>query len=129
VANDAGANYLYRGNGKGNFSDAGFTSGVTYNENGVAQANMGIAIGDYLHTGRLSVLLTHFNIEHAALYRNDGQMSFTDVFYGGEAAGKQLNSTRRAACIRPKTPQSSASSSQRRRRESRRRNQRSCRRI
>jgi enediyne biosynthesis protein E4 len=90
VANDASANYLYRGDGKGNFSDAGFTSGVAYNENGVAQANMGIAVGDYLHTGRLSILLTHFDSEYAALYRNDGKMSFTDV----SASSGVLKSTR-----------------------------------
>lgn len=79
VANDAGANYLYQGDGRGRFADAGFTSGVAYSENGVAQANMGIAVGDYLHTGRLSVLITHFDNEYAALYRNDGKMNFTDV--------------------------------------------------
>jgi enediyne biosynthesis protein E4 len=90
VANDAGANYLYQGDGKGNFSDAGFTSGVAYNENGVAQANMGIAVGDYLHTGRLSILITHFDSEYAALYRNDGKMSFTDV----SASSGVLKSTR-----------------------------------
>ena len=40
---------------------------------------MGIALGDYLHTGRMSVLITHFDNEYAAFYRNDGDMNFTDV--------------------------------------------------
>ena len=79
VANDAQPNYLYQGDGTGKFVDAGFTSGVAYNENGKAQANMGIALGDYLHAGRMSILITHFDSEYAALYRNDGKMSFTDV--------------------------------------------------
>jgi hypothetical protein len=52
---------------------------VAYNDNGMAQANMGIALGDYLHTGRMSILISHFDNEYAALYRNDGKMSFTDV--------------------------------------------------
>jgi hypothetical protein len=90
VANDAGANYLYQGDGKGKFTDAGFTSGVAYNENGVAQANMGIALGDYLHSGRMGVLITHFDSEYAALYRNDGGLSFTDV----SAASGVLKATR-----------------------------------
>lgn len=79
VANDAQPNYLYQGDGRGKFVDAGFTSGVAYSDSGKAQANMGIAVGDYLHTGRMSILITHFDSEYAALYRNDGKMSFTEV--------------------------------------------------
>jgi hypothetical protein len=40
---------------------------------------MGIAVGDYLHTSRMSVLISHFDNEYAAFYRNDGDMNFTDV--------------------------------------------------
>ena len=40
---------------------------------------MGIALGDYMHTGRMSLLISHFDNEYAAFYRNDGDMSFTDV--------------------------------------------------
>ncbi len=79
VANDAQPNYLYQGDGAGKFVDAGFTSGVAYSDAGKAQANMGIALGDYLHTGRMSILVTHFDSEYGALYRNDGKMSFTEV--------------------------------------------------
>jgi hypothetical protein len=66
-------------NGAGKFVDAGFSSGVALNENGAAQANMGIALGDYLHTGRMSLLISHFDNEYAAFYRNDGYMDFTDI--------------------------------------------------
>ena len=79
VANDVGANYLYKGDGTGRFTDIGLISGVAYNENGQVQANMGVAVGDYLHTGRFSVFVSHFDNEYAALYRNDGGMSFSDV--------------------------------------------------
>src|SRR5580658_5813141 len=79
VTNDGQPNYLYRGNGAGKFVDVGFPSGVALNENGAAQANMGIALGDFLHTGRLSFLLSHFDNEYAALYRNDGNLSFSDI--------------------------------------------------
>ncbi len=81
VANDAGPNYLYKGDGAGRFTDAGFTSGVAYNENGQAQANMGVALGDYLHTGRVSIFISHFDNEYAALYRNDGGMTFSEVSF------------------------------------------------
>ncbi|KAA6459690.1 CRTAC1 family protein [Acidobacteria bacterium AB60] len=79
VANDGQPNYLYKGDGNGGFVESGFTSGVAYNENGSAQANMGIALGDYLHQGRLSLFISHFDNEYAALYRNEGHMNFTDV--------------------------------------------------
>jgi len=81
VANDAGPNYLYKGDGAGRFTDAGFTSGIAYNESGQAQANMGVALGDYLHTGRFSVFVSHFDNEYAALYRNDGAMTFSEVSF------------------------------------------------
>ena len=90
VTNDGQANYLYKGNGAGKFEDVALTSGVAANEDGLEQANMGIAIGDYLHTGRMSLLLSHFDIEYAALYRNDGDMNFTDVsIASGIARGTQ----------------------------------------
>ena len=79
VTNDGQPNYLYRGDGAGRFTDAGFTSGVAYNDNGSAQANMGVALGDYLHKGRMSLLISHFDNEYAALYRNEGGMNFTDA--------------------------------------------------
>jgi hypothetical protein len=81
VTNDAGPNYLYQGDGTGRFTDAGFTSGVAYNQNGQAQANMGLALGDYLHTGRFSIFISHFDNEYAALYRNEGAMNFTEVSF------------------------------------------------
>ena len=79
VTNDGQPNYLYQGNRKGSFDEIGFSSGVGLSESGARQANMGIAIGDYLHTGRMSVLISHFDNEYAAFYRNDGDMNFTDV--------------------------------------------------
>ena len=79
VTNDGQPNYFYQGNGRGTFTDDGFTSGVALNANGAAQANMGIASGDYQHAGRMSIFISHFDNEYAALYRNDGDMNFTDV--------------------------------------------------
>jgi hypothetical protein len=79
VTNDGQPNYLYQGDGAGKFTDVGFSSGVALNANGAAQANMGIALGDYLHTGRMSLFISHFDNEYAALYRNDGDMNFTEA--------------------------------------------------
>jgi enediyne biosynthesis protein E4 len=90
VTNDGQANYLYQGDGKGKFEDVALASGVAANEDGAEQANMGVALGDYLHTGRMSLLLSHFDIEYAALYRNEGGMNFTDASVAsGIARGTQ----------------------------------------
>ena len=79
VANDGAGNYLYRNDGGGHFTDAGFESGVALDENGNALANMGVALGDYLHTGRFSIAITHFSEQYAQLLRNDGNLNFTDT--------------------------------------------------
>jgi hypothetical protein len=90
VTNDGQANYLYQGDGKGKFEDVALLSGVAASEDGAEQANMGVAVGDYLHSGRMSLLISHFDIEYAALYRNDGGMNFTDTSVAsGIARGTQ----------------------------------------
>ncbi len=90
VTNDGEANYLYQGDGTGKFEDVGLLAGVAANEDGVEQANMGVAYGDYLHTGRISLVISHFDIEYAALYTNDGNMNFTDnSIASGVARGTQ----------------------------------------
>lgn len=79
VANDGQPNFLYQGDGKGKFTNIALQSGVATNEDGVEQANMGLAVGDYLHTGRMSLLISHFDNQYAVLYRNEGGMNFTDA--------------------------------------------------
>ncbi len=90
VTNDGEANYLYQADGSGRFQDVALLAGVATNEDGVEQANMGVAYGDYLHTGRMSLIISHFDIEYAALYTNDGGMNFTDnSIASGIARGTQ----------------------------------------
>lgn len=90
VTNDGQANYLYRGDGHGKFEEVALTAGLAANEDGLEQANMGIAIGDYMHSGRMSLLISHFDNEYATLYRNDGRMNFLDTSIpSGIARGTQ----------------------------------------
>ncbi|HEY2014843.1 MAG TPA: CRTAC1 family protein [Bryobacteraceae bacterium] len=79
VANDGARNYLYRYDGNGRFTEIGLQSGVGLDENGKALANMGVALGDYLHTGRFGIAITHFSDQYLELFRNDGGLNFTDV--------------------------------------------------
>jgi hypothetical protein len=86
VANDGEANYLYRNLGDGRFEEIGADAGVAFSEDGVEQANMGLAVGDYDHKGRMSIAVSHFSDEYMTLYRNDGGMNFTDVSHAAGIA-------------------------------------------
>jgi hypothetical protein len=79
VANDGANNYLYRNDGQGHFTEIGFEAGVALDENGKSLANMGLALGDYLHSGHFSIAISHFSEQYLQLLRNDGNLSFTDV--------------------------------------------------
>jgi enediyne biosynthesis protein E4 len=81
LANDAGRNYLFQNDGRGHFSEIGFSAGVAVSQDGADQANMGVAIGDYRHTGNSSIAVTHFSDEYMALFRNDGKINFTDASF------------------------------------------------
>jgi enediyne biosynthesis protein E4 len=88
VANDGQPNYLYRNEGSGHFKELAYSAGVAVSQDGVEQANMGVALGDYLHTGRFSIFISHFSDEYAVLYRNDGDMNFMDESYASGVAAK-----------------------------------------
>ena len=81
VADDSTPSFFYRNLGNGKFKEIGLESGTAVNEDGSEQASMGVAIGDYLHTGRPSLYVTNFADEYDTLYRNDGDWNFHDVSY------------------------------------------------
>jgi enediyne biosynthesis protein E4 len=79
VASDSTAAILYRNNHDGTFTDIALESGAAYNDQGNAQAGMGLAIGDFNGDGRLDILKTHFADDIPALYRGSGDGLFEDV--------------------------------------------------
>ena len=81
VANDSTPNYLYINKGNGTFEDASYASGYALNENGRETASMGVAVGDYLNSGKLDLYNTVFSDDYNPLYRNEGDANFTDVSY------------------------------------------------
>ncbi len=81
IANDSTPSFLYKNLGNGKFKEIGLESGTAVSQDGSEQASMGIAIGDYIHTGRPSIYTTNFSDEYDDLYRNDGNWNFTDVSY------------------------------------------------
>ena len=56
-----------------------YVSGFALTDNGLAQASMGIAAGDYNRDGRLDFYVTAFSDDFNTLYRNDGNVSFSEV--------------------------------------------------
>jgi hypothetical protein len=81
VANDSTPNYFYRNRHDGAFEDVSYLSGFAVNEEGRAQASMGIGVGDYNRDGRLDLFITTFSDDYKTLYRNDGGANFTDVSF------------------------------------------------
>jgi enediyne biosynthesis protein E4 len=79
VACDSTPSFLLRNNRDGTFTDIGLEAGVALNEDGMEQAGMGIAIGDYDLDGHLDLFKTHFADDTAVLYRNNGKGLFDDV--------------------------------------------------
>ena len=86
VANDSTPKFLYRNEGGGKFKDIGLESGTAVSDDGSEQASMGIAIGDYNHTGRPSIYVTNFSDENDLLYRNEGDWNFKEVSYASGVA-------------------------------------------
>ena len=81
VVNDSTPKLFYVNKGDGTFEEVGYPSGVALNENGREQAGMGIAIGDYDNSGRVSFHITNFSDDSNVLYHNDGGGDFTDVTF------------------------------------------------
>jgi len=79
VANDSVANFLFRNNKDGTFSEVGLESGVALDENGQAQAGMGTSSGDIDGDGRQDIVVTNLDFEYLAVYRNMGKSIFEDV--------------------------------------------------
>jgi hypothetical protein len=89
VGNDSNPNFLYINQKNGTFKDTAFPMGVAVSEDGAEQGSMGIALGDYDNSGRLSLFVTNFSEEYNALYRNQGD-HFTDASFRSKTAAVSL---------------------------------------
>jgi hypothetical protein len=90
VANDSVPRYLYHNLRNGTFEDASYLSGFALTNEGLAQASMGIAVGDYNRDGKLDFCLTTFSDDYKTLYRNDGEVNFSDVTYRAGLGGPTI---------------------------------------
>ncbi len=79
VACDSTPSWLFRNQHDGTFREEGLERGVALSEDGMEQAGMGVAPGDYDLDGFPDFFKTHFADDTNGLYRNDGKGYFTDV--------------------------------------------------
>jgi hypothetical protein len=77
VANDSVPQSLYRNRGDGTFEETALAAGVGYDENGRTFAGMGVDAADYDHDGRTDFFVTALSNETYALFRNNGDGTFT----------------------------------------------------
>jgi enediyne biosynthesis protein E4 len=89
VANDSTPSFLYLNQKDGTFKEVAFPMGVAVSEDGGEQGGMGVAVGDYDGSGRLSVYKTNFAEEYNDLYHNDGDR-FTDLSFRSKTAPSSL---------------------------------------
>ena len=78
VANDTERNFHYRNNRQGGFEDMTLLSGTGYNEEANAEAGMGTDAADYDGDGLMDIVVTNYDMETNALYRNHQDWLFTD---------------------------------------------------
>lgn len=90
VANDSVPRYLYRNLHDGTFEDVSYLSGFALTNEGLAQASMGIAVGDYNRDGKVDFFITTFSDDYKTLYRNDGGDNFSDVTFRAGLAGPTI---------------------------------------
>ena len=78
VANDGQANQLWVPDGAGGWRDEGSTRGVALNQNGFAEASMGVVVEDLDGDGLSDLFMTHLQEETHTLYRARGAGAFSD---------------------------------------------------
>lgn len=91
VANDAEANHLFRNLGDGTFEEVAFLAGTAYSGRGNPEAGMGVDLGDIDGDGLLDIVVTNFEFESNALYRNLGSGVFVDGRFQFNLAESSLN--------------------------------------
>jgi len=91
VANDGMANFLYRNDGKGHFTDVGLSAGAALGDEGSARSGMGVDAGDFDADGREDLFVANLSFQPSSLYRNNGDGTFSErSFPSGIAAATQL---------------------------------------
>ena len=77
IANDSMPEFLFHNKGDGTFEEVGLSSGVAVDGEGHTYAGMGVDFADYNNDGLPDIVVTDLASQMYALYRNDGDGTFT----------------------------------------------------
>ena len=77
VANDSMPEFLYHNKGDGRFEEVALDSGVAVDGEGHTYAGMGVDFADYNNDGLPDLVVTDLASQMYALYRNNGDGTFT----------------------------------------------------
>ncbi len=93
VANDSMLEFLFHNKGNGTFEETGLTAEIAVDGDGRTYAGMGIDFADYDNDGLPDLVITNLANQKYALYRNNGDGSFTyDTYVSGLARMTLLHS-------------------------------------
>ena len=93
VANDSMLEFLFHNKGDGTFEETGLTAEIAVDGDGRTYAGMGIDFADYDNDGLPDLVITNLANQKYALYRNNGDGSFTyDTYVSGLAKMTLLHS-------------------------------------
>src|SRR5207248_11675957 len=79
VAKESVPGSEYRDRRNETVEDVSYMSGFVVNGVGRDQVSMELAVGDYNRDGLVDLLVTTFSDDYETLFRNDGDMEFSDV--------------------------------------------------
>ncbi|MGI8772691.1 MAG: CRTAC1 family protein [Acidobacteriaceae bacterium] len=90
IANDSMLEFLYHNNGNGTFTENALLSEVAVDGDGRTYAGMGVDFRDYDNDGLPDLIITNLANQKYALYKNNGDDSFTYSSYMTGVAGSTL---------------------------------------
>jgi enediyne biosynthesis protein E4 len=90
VANDSMVEYLYHGKGDGSFEELGMPAEIAVDGDGRTYAGMGIDLQDFDNDGLPDLIITNLANQKYALYRNNGDGSFSYDSYVTGIGGMTL---------------------------------------
>jgi hypothetical protein len=90
MANDSMLEYLYRNKGDGTFEEVGLPAEIAVDGDGRTYAGMGVDFQDYDNDGLPDLVITNLANQKYALYRNNGDSSFSYDSYVSGIGGMTL---------------------------------------
>ncbi|TCK74090.1 CRTAC1 family protein [Acidipila rosea] len=90
IANDSMTEFLYHNKGDGTFEEVGLPAEVAVDGDGRTYAGMGVDFQDYDNDGLPDLVITNLANQKYALYKNNGDGSFTYSSYTSGVGGATL---------------------------------------